>query len=64
MLVLIGKSGRAVWLDEKHHGHITAHVCLALERFARVRGAIGEGSGRRHDTLEQWLSETSQEYPR
>ncbi|KAG6980179.1 hypothetical protein FocnCong_v009533 [Fusarium oxysporum f. sp. conglutinans] len=56
-----GKPGRAIWLDEEHHRHITARVRLGLER---VRGVNGERSRSRQDTLEQRLPETSQEYPR
>ena len=59
MLMLIGKPGRAVCLDGKHHGHITARVCLAVEGLTRIRRAIADRSRSGHGMGERYVSDNN-----
>jgi hypothetical protein len=55
--VLIGELGRAICLDEKHHGHITARVRLVSRGLRGFDGPLLTGAGVDMDTREWWVSD-------
>ena len=49
ILILVSKSGGAVWLGEEHHRHITATAPLGVERLSKVGRGMGDGRRGRHN---------------